>query len=304
MSDIVGIGSTVYDILMVTDGFPTEDTKMQTLKTVIQGGGPCATALVASTRLGVSCEYMGTVGNDTYGAYMLEEFDKYGVGTDHVIVRSDCVSFHSVVILNIRNSSRTCIWNKGTVPALQPEEINTAAIKKAKVLHLDGHQLDAAIEGAVFAKANGVKVSLDAGGAYPGIERLLPLVDFLIPSEEFAQKVTGEADVKKAASSLFLLYRPEVVVITQGSKGGLIFDGTEYTNYHPFKVDSVDTNGAGDVFHGAFIAGFVKGLNVKKSAQFASAVAALKCIKVGARDGIPAYDETIKFLRGNGYAEF
>lgn len=304
MSDIVGIGSTVYDTLMVTDGFPVEDTKMQTIKTIIQGGGPCATALVAASKLGISCEYMGTLGNDTYGTFMLEDFKKYEVGTDSIIIKSNCVSFHSFVILNSKNSSRTCIWNKGSIPALHPDEINRTAIKNAKVLHLDGHQLDAAIEGAKIAKANGVKVSLDAGGVYPGIEKLLPLVDFLIPSEEFARKITNKDDAKKAALSLFTQYKPKFVIVTQGSKGGFIFDGVEYTNYESFKVDAVDSNGAGDVFHGAFIAGYVKGMDVFKAAKFASAVAALKCTKVGARMGVPTFDDTIKYLRGYGYNEF
>lgn len=304
MSDIVGIGSTVYDTLMVTNGFPPEDTKMQTEKTVIQGGGPCATALVAASKLGVSSEYMGTVGNDTYGTFMLEDLKKYGVETDNTIVKNDYISFHSFVILNTYNSSRTCVWNKGTIPALQPGEINHSAIKCAKVLHLDGHQLDAAIDAAAIAKENNVKVSLDAGGLYPGIERLLPYVDFLIPSEEFAMKITGQADVKKAALELFSKYKPEFVLITQGSKGGIIFRNNEYTEYQSFKVDAVDTNGAGDVFHGAFVAGYVKGMDVLKAAHFASAVAALKCTKVGARQGVPTYEDTIKFLREKGYNEF
>lgn len=297
MSDIVGIGSTVYDTLMVTSGYPVEDTKMQASKTIIQGGGPCATALVASSKLGVSSEYMGTVGNDTYGRFMIEEFKKYKVGTDNISIKNGYISFHSFVILNSQNSSRTCIWNKGTIPELQPEEINTLAIKNAKVLHLDGHQLNAAIRGASIARENGVKVSLDAGGTYPGIEKLLPLVDFLIPSEEFARKVTGQEDVRKAAYLLFELYRPEVVIITQGSKGGLIYDGKDYYSYQAFKVQAIDSNGAGDVFHGAFVAAYVRGMNVMEAVFFASAAAAIKCTKIGARQGTPTYEETMDFLR-------
>ena len=60
--EIVGIGSSVYDILMVTDGFPDEDTKMEGLQTIVQGGGPCATALVAAAKLGISSAYIGTLG--------------------------------------------------------------------------------------------------------------------------------------------------------------------------------------------------------------------------------------------------
>ena len=164
-------------------------------------------------------------------------------------------------------------------------------------MHLDGHHLTAAIKAATIARENGVKVSLDAGGAYPGIEKLLPLVDFLIPSEEFARKVTGQDDVRKAASILFKQYGPEFVIITQGSKGGLIYDGKDYSSYRAFEVDAVDTNGAGDVFHGAFVAAYVKGMDIMNATNFASAVAAIKCTKIGAREGAPTYEETMDFLK-------
>lgn len=304
MSEIVGIGASVYDTLMVTEGFPVEDTKLQAINTMLQGGGPCATALVAASILGVSSEYMGILSNDTYGTFMLDDFKKYGVGTENTIIKEGYISSHSFVILNARNSSRTCIWNKGTIPELKPDEININAIKNAKVLHLDGHNLEAAIQAATIARESGVKVSLDAGGVYPGIDRLLSLVDFLIPSEEFTKKITGESDVKKAAPMLFCKYKPEILIVTQGPRGGFIYNGKEYMRYSSFKVDAIDSNGAGDVFHGSFIAGYVKGMDVIKAANFASAVAALKCTQVGARKSVPTYDKTINFLRGNGCDEF
>lgn len=304
MSEIIGIGASVHDTLMVTKEFPNEDTKLESAETIMQGGGPCATALVAASKLGVSSAYIGTLGTDIYGSYMMDDFNKYGVGTDNIIHKDDFTSFHSFVILNSSNSSRTCIWNKGTIPELQRHEINTNSIKDSKVLHLDGHQLDAAIYAASIARENKIKVSLDAGGVYPGIERLLPLVDFLIPSEEFVLKITGETDIKNASSTLYSKYKPEIFIVTQGSEGGFLYNGRECEYYKSFKVDAIDTNGAGDVFHGAFIAGYVKGLDAKKSMQFASAVAALKCMGVGARKSIPTYDDTIKFLRRNGFNEF
>ncbi|MDK2919318.1 MAG: hypothetical protein PWQ37_2051 [Candidatus Petromonas sp.] len=304
MSEIVGIGASVYDTLMVTEGFPVEDTKMQAIETMIQGGGPCATALVAASKLGVSSEYMGVLSNDTYGTFMLDDFKKYGVGTENIVIKEGYISAHSFVILNARNSSRTCIWNKGTIPEFKQDEINVNAIKNAKVLHLDGNHLEAAIHAATIAIENGVKVSLDAGGTYPGIDKLLPLVDFLIPSEEFALKITGESDAEKAASILFNKYKPEVLIVTQGSRGGFIYNGKKYMRYSTFKVNAIDTNGAGDVFHGAFVAAYIKGMDVTKAANFASAVAALKCTKVGARKSVPTYEDTINFLRGSGYNEF
>ena len=73
---IVGIGSSVYDTLMVTPRFPEEDTKIQGIETKIQGGGPCATALVAASKLGVRTAYMGTLGDDPFGTFMKADFEK------------------------------------------------------------------------------------------------------------------------------------------------------------------------------------------------------------------------------------
>ena len=93
--EVVGIGSTVYDTLMVVPAYPTEDTKMEGLETKVQGGGPCATALVAARKLGVSAAYLGTIGDDPFGKFMMEDLEFWGVDTQDVRRVPDCVSFHA-----------------------------------------------------------------------------------------------------------------------------------------------------------------------------------------------------------------
>lgn len=300
MIDVIGIGSSLYDILMVTDSFPAEDTKLQSTMTLIQGGGPCATALATAARLGVSAAYMGTMGMDNFGRYMVDDLARYGVETRLVRFQENRISFHAVVILNQQNGSRTCVWSKGTVLPLSPEDLDETAIRQAKVLHLDGHELVAAIHAATTARQSGVKVSLDAGGTYPGIEKLLPLVDFLIPSEEFALKLTGESTPETAACKLFEAYQPEILVVTQGARGGFLYDGKAITRYPAYSVAVVDSNGAGDVFHGAFVTGFIKGMSFESCARFASSVSALKCTGLGARQSVPTFEEALAFLKERG----
>ena len=301
MPDIIGIGASVFDTLMLVESFPREDTKQQALKTMTQGGGPCATALAAAARLGVSAAYMGVLGDDGYGRYMMDDFQRLGVETSMIRMSPGCVSFHSFVILNTAASTRTVVWNKGTVPALAPDGVDADAIAKAKVLHLDGHQLEAAVRAARCAREAGVIVSLDAGGTYPGIETLLPLVDFLIPSEEFALKFTGERDPEAAARLLMSRYHPRALVVTQGSRGGFMLENGEIRRYPCYPVEVIDSCGAGDVFHGAFLAAWVRGFgDTMACCRFASAVSALKCTHFGARDGIPGHDEALAFLRAQG----
>ncbi len=298
--EMIGIGSSVYDTLMVVPAYPTEDTKMQGLETKIQGGGPCATALVAARRLGVSAAYMGTMGADPFGAFLLDDLKHWDVDVSDVRLVQDTVSFHSVVVLNPSTSSRTCIWNRGTVPQPTPQDVNEETLAHAKVLHLDGHMLPAAIHAAKKCKALGVKVSYDAGGAYPGVEALLPLVDWLIPSEEFALKITGCATAEEAAQTLYDTYHPELVVLTQGVKGGILLDEQDMRRYGSYPVDALDTNGCGDTFHGAFVAGKIKGMSNEEACKYASAAAAIKCTRLGARAAMANDAECRTFLAERG----
>lgn len=297
---VIGIGSSVYDTLMITDGFPTEDTKLEGLETKVQGGGPCATALVAAAKLGVPSAYMGTIGNDPFGRFMLDDLEKWGVSTRYARRVPDAISFHAVVLLNRRNASRTCIWNRGTVPQPTVGDIDTEILRHAKVLHLDGHMLEAAICAAKLCKGFGVKVSHDAGGTYPGVEKLMSYVDYLIPSEEFALKMTGAATAESAAQKLYETYHPEIVVLTQGVRGGILLDEQGMRRYDSFKVDVKDSNGSGDTFHGAFVAARIKGLTAFDACRYASAAAAIKCTRLGARFGMPHDAECRAFLQERG----
>ncbi|MBQ8081574.1 MAG: hypothetical protein IJ240_06715 [Clostridia bacterium] len=298
-AELVGIGSSVYDTLMVVDRFPTEDTKLEGLETKVQGGGPCTTALVAARKLGISAAYLGTIGKDTFGDYMLEDLRSWGVDVSGVR-QLEGVSFHSVVLLNRATGSRTCIWNRGSVPQPTPDDLDNEALSHARVLHLDGHMLNAAVYAAQYCRERGIKVCHDAGGAYPGIERLLKFVDWLIPSEEFAIKVTGEKEPEAAAQALYEAYRPELLVMTQGVRGGMLLDEKGLRRYPSYPVEAVDTNGSGDTFHGAFVAAKLKGLDNDDACRFASAAAAIKCTRLGARQAMATEDEVDRFLAQRG----
>lgn len=299
MTEVVGIGAALFDILMTADSFPNEDTKLQSRESKVQGGGPCATALVAMAKLGVQSAYMGTLGDDMYGSFICRAFDTYGVDRSKVRIVPGARSFHSFVLLNVKDATRTCVWNKGTVTPPEAQDVDIQILKNAKYLHLDGNQLECAIYAAQKAREFGVIVSLDAGGAYPGIERLLPFVDVLIPSEEFARKVTGCETAEEAAEKLWSAYHPQTLIVTQGNRGGFIWEEGKAVRYPVFPVKAVDSNGAGDTFHGAFVAARVKGMSVPEAARFASATSALKCTRFGAQEGIPGYEEVLTFMKDN-----
>ena len=303
MSGIVGIGANVCDTLMSVSTYPTEDTKLRAEGVSVSGGGPCATGLAAAAKLGGDCAYIGVLTDDNAGKFLKEDLQRYNVSSEYVTVKSGYTSFSSCIWLAEDTASRTCVFYKGDIPPLELNEIQKQAVIDAQILMVDGNEMSAAIEAAKIAKENGTKVLYDAGGLYDGVEKLLPYADILIPSEEFALGHTGKTDAAEAAKELFKRYSPEVVVVTQGKKGGIIYDGSELKEYPAFGVNAVDTNGSGDVFHGAFAFSVSKGYNYYKSCIFSSAVSALKCTKVGARRAVPSFDETIEFLKERGINE-
>lgn len=300
MSDIVGIGANVFDTLYTVEKYPTEDTKLAANSVKTSGGGPCATGLAAAAKLGAGCAFIGNLSDDNGGVFLKADLEKYGVDTRYVSVKHGYDTFCSCIWLAKDNASRTCVFFRGNVPPTKLNADAKNAIAQAKILMVDGNDIEAAIEGAKIARENKTKVLYDAGGLYSGVEKLLPYADILIPSEEFALQYTGAKSAAKAAELLFNKYRPEVVVITQGKNGGIIYDGKTIESYPAFLVDAVDSNGSGDVFHGAFAFAVAKNTGYKKACIFSSAVSALKCTKVGAREGVPTYDETINFLRERG----
>ena len=139
-----------------------------------------------------------------------------------------------------------------------------------------------------------------AGGTYPGVENLMPYVDYLIPSEEFALKMTGEKSAEEAAQKLYMTYQPEVLVLTQGSRGGVLLDEKGMRRYDCYKVEVKDSNGCGDTFHGAFVAAKIKGMTNDQACKYASAAAAIKCTRLGARYGMANDEECRAFLQERG----
>ena len=289
------------DTLISLPTYPTEDTKMRAVASKQAGGGPVATGLVAAAKLSEDVGYVGVLSSDSAGQFLLGDFKKYGVDTDNVDIKDGYRSFTSVIWLAADSASRTCVFDKGNLPSLALSENQKKAIISSELLMVDGNEMDAAVEAAKLARENGVKVLYDCGGLYEGVERLLAVTDIMIPSEEFALKHTGSAIAEEAAQKLFKMYSPEVVVITQGKRGGIFFDGNTVVSYPIYPAEVVDSNGSGDVFHGAFAAGIIKGFDYIKCCHFASAVSAIKCTGIGARESVPSFETTEKFLKENGY---
>ncbi|MBE5731881.1 MAG: hypothetical protein E7353_02495 [Clostridiales bacterium] len=297
MKKIVGLGACVYDTLIKCNTYPTEDTKMKANQIAVSGGGPVGNALVVASKLGMDANVIGGFANDDAGKYLLNDFNKYNVNVDNVVV-SEATSFVSYILLSEKDGTRTCVFDRGTVVD-DVKNVNLSALDNADVLHLDGNYLNCAIHAAKYARQKGVAVSLDAGGLYSGIETLLPYVDILIPSSEFILGLTKKSDIKEAMREVYNIYKPKVFAVTDGKNGGYYYENGEIIHYDAFCVQTLDSNGAGDTFHGAFLFAYFNGYTLAESCRFASATSAYKCGFVGARTYPLTKGKVLDFIKNN-----
>ena len=297
--DVIGVGYCTADFLGIVPHYPALDEKIRMLELSQQGGGPVATAMVTLARLGAKVSFVGTVGDDDLGGWILDSLEAEGVRVEKVLVQKDARSQMSFIAVDKETGKRTIFWTRGDVPYLKPSDLDREYVIGCRVLHVDGLEMEAAIAAACWANEAGVTVSFDAGSVRPGSEILVEHVDILAASDQFARDFTGLNDPAEAAKQL-LGGRRRWAVVTRGEEGCWCAEAREAFHVPGFKVDVVDTTGAGDVFRGALAFGVVKDWDLRTSATFASAVAAIKCAKLGGRAGISDYSSTERFLVERG----
>ena len=298
-SEIIGIGLAVLDHLMVVPEFPSQEGVINSTQYQIQGGGMVATALVAAQRLGSSTEFWGRVGDDENGHAILKELKSKGIGTSQIQVVPNGKTGVCFVMVKASNGERSFVVHSQKNLFVDLKKLNLERIKKAKVLLIDATWHEAAQQAAHFARAHGIPVVADIHDpSQPSLE-LLGLTDYAVIPKHLADVLTTKGDYISALHKL-KSRNVKVPIVTLGRQGCTYLYQDKVFKHPAFEVQVVDTTGAGDCFHGAFCFALARGLAVPESITFASAVAALACTKLGGRSGIPTYEETINFMRGQG----
>lgn len=289
--ECVGLGLCALDYTFVVDRYPRLDDKIDAVSFSRQGGGPVPTALCTLSKFRVPSAFIGKCGKDNDGKLLHDELCRFGVNSRCLILDPDSRTPRALIIVDKQSGKRTVILDRTETSALSPDELDAAVIQRARFLLIDGREPETSLTAAVLARKAGGEVILDAGSPRKNIGDILPYVDHLVVSNRFSLDFTQEVDPGRAALKLAHMGFKSVV-ITSGHKGnvGATSDGQLFQQ-EAFKVDVVDTTGAGDVFHGAFIYGLVQGWELSRILEFASAAAALKCTRLGGRHGIPELEE-------------
>jgi sulfofructose kinase len=296
---VIGLGVSASDIVSLVDHLPSEGEVLQASEMTVSGGGPVATAIVTLAHLGARTAMVDSLGDDWRGRMILSEYLQAGVDTGFIQVKAGYQSSTATILVNQKTGERSIVFFPGDVPGLSGSDLPGELIKTGKILHLNGRHWPACLQAVEIARQSGVKVSFD-GGAYryrQELKELVPLTDICIVAENFAHEYTGVGDLRRAAEIL-LAEGPTLVVITSGIKGSWIFlKAGEWFHQPAFLTPATkDTTGCGDSYHGAFLFGLSRNLDLRKTARIASAVATLNSLQLGGRKGLPDLQRVNNFL--------
>jgi sulfofructose kinase len=295
--DVVGVGLNATDTIISLPQFPPLGSKVVFQTAKVLPGGPTATALVACQQWGLRTRYIGKLGDDLAAEVHRREFSRLGVEA-HLLVAPGCDSQQAFILVD-ENGERTVLWKRDSRLTLLPQELDREWIVNARALHVDGHDTAAATAAAKWARSAGVPVVSDLDDLYTGVEELLGNVDFLITSRDIPGRFSGEDDLPKALTKLRDKFNNRVSAATLGHDGVLAWDGTDFYYSQAYRVETVDTTGAGDIFHAGFIYGLLQDWPMQRRLDFACAAAAANCTGLGARGGICSAD-AIEHLMATG----
>ena len=269
MMQTLFIGQTYIDVTFIADRIPTGDDKDVARDYAVSFGGNAVTAAFACARLGIAPDLLTSVADDWLGRMFIDMAARYRISVHHRKVAESSLSFV------MPNGSQRAIVRCRDDDYLHP--FPPLNLKGLRALHLDGHQADAAIHYARACREAGVLTSLDGGGLRVNTMELLPFIDVAIVSERFCEQLhlapTSALELLKAKGC-------RIGGVTMGERGLVWYDEKQAVGTMPALAvpegEIVDTNGAGDVFHGAYVYSYLSrpGWNWSDHFQFARAASA------------------------------
>lgn len=299
---IVVVGSSNTDMIIKVPRMPGPGETILGGEFSMAAGGKGANQAVAAARAGGNVILIARVGADIFGEQAVEGFKREGIDVSH-IVKDQAVPSGIALIFVDRRGQNSIAVSSGANARLSPTDVERAraAISSADILLV---QLETPIEtveaAAEIAAAHGVKVILNPAPARPLDEDLLKRASILTPNESEAELLTGikvedESGAAMAADAL-LARGIETALITLGPRGVLVATASSREIVPGFKVEAVDTTGAGDVFNGALAVALAENRPLRDAVLFANAAAALSVTRLGAQPSAPRREEIEAFI--------
>ncbi|MFA6471264.1 MAG: PfkB family carbohydrate kinase [Candidatus Latescibacterota bacterium] len=296
---VSAVGISTVDIILLMDGFHEEEGSYYCERMITEGGGMAATSVATASRLGSKTRLLSRIGNDVNGSFIVDKLKEYGVDLSGVVKIPGRNSTVGIVFVDRKTGEKQFFSEYEKSSYIDFLEIDTDILEGTDVLLVDGHWMNQAEKCALWAKERCIPVVGDFKSMYTGLEKVLPLVNYLIIPSFFAQEITGEHDMLPALKNLHTRFGC-IPVVTEGDKGGAYLFRDEMLRYPSFPIHCLDSTGAGDAFHGAFCHFLSKGAEIGRCLELSSAVGALNCREFGGRAALPSCEELSVFLENNG----
>lgn len=301
MFDVIALGEILIDFT------PINNKSFQK-----NPGGAPANVAVCLSKLGGQSSFIGKVGNDIFGKYLIDILNKNKVNTSNIILDNNYNTTLAFVQLNNGDRDFSFYRNPGADTMLEISEINFESIKNSKIFHFGSLSLTdepsktTTLKVLDYAKNNGLIISYDPNLRLPlwkskdhalkEIISVLNKVDILKISEEELIFITNIPNIGQAVDILYNEYKIKTILVTLGNKGCFYKNNNKSNLIPSFNVNTIDITGAGDVFLGTFLY-YMNKMDIEKAITLANANAALSTTKRGAIPSIPNKKQLNNFLK-------
>ncbi|MGG3801565.1 ribokinase [Metabacillus fastidiosus] len=285
---ITVVGSINMDLVTLTDKLPEMGETITGKQFKMNPGGKGANQAVAAARLGAQVKMIGCVGSDSFGETLLQHLQNEGIDASNVELVNDSTGSALITVYNNDNNIIVVPGANNHVTA-SFVETKRDVIADSDILIL---QLEIPLEGVQkaveVAKENNVTVILNPAPITELPAGLIEQIDYLTPNEHehsLLLKGMNEQQIK------------EKVIVTKGSRGVSLYKGDEEITIPSFRVNAIDTTGAGDSFNGGLAVALGRGLSLPDACKFGNAAAALSTLKLGAQTGMPGKEEVETMIK-------
>ena len=295
--EVLCIGNSAYDITILVDNYPTENKKIRLSDNIIEcGGGSASNVAYLLSHWGINTTIASVIGYDYQGQVIETEYKKIGINLKYLEKRNIKTST-SYIITNKENGSRTILINRDKdLRFSKIKEIND----KYDLIYTDGSFSDIAYNTILNNKDS--KSILDAGRVTDDILKLCQVVDYIICSNDFARTYSGIDFKYDDIDSLKKVYDKiqsdfkGLLIITLESFGSFVKLNNEYMLIPSIKVKQIDSTGAGDIYHGAFIYFLLKDYSILDCMKYSNIAGGISVTRIGGRNSIPTLEEVVNYV--------
>jgi len=302
--DLLIIGELNVDIIAAgLERLPELGKEMLAPSLELRMGSSSAICAAASSKLGLRVGFVGKVGDDLFGRFVLGRLQEVGVDTEPIIVDASIRTGATIALST--SEDRGFVTYPGSIVALTPEDVDHNLFERARHVHSSSFFLQQGLQPGyptlfAAARVRGCTTSLDTG--YDPLERwdstlwdTLRQTDIFLPNEVEAPAIAGQTD--SGAALEVLAETVPLVVVKMGSRGAIARQGERWVQVAAFPVEVVETTGAGDTFDAGFLTAWLKGFTMEESLTLGVAAGSLSVTKVGGSEGAPTLAQVCAFLQ-------